>query len=91
MELLEEILTLKETSKYLKISSESLRSLIKRHEIPVAKVGHQWRFKKSLVDQWIINQCIDHITPHKNPPTKQDQNPKPVQSATVDSDFEDIL
>ncbi|PCJ16425.1 MAG: hypothetical protein COB02_16300 [Candidatus Cloacimonadota bacterium] len=91
MQLLEEILTLKETSKYLRISSESLRTLIKKREIPVAKVGNQWRFKKSLIDQWIFNQCIEHITPSKNLPPTKDSTPTTPSLSSKETDFEDIL
>jgi excisionase family DNA binding protein len=48
-----EVLTLKELASYLKVSTESLRTLIKRGEIPAARVGNQYRFRKDLIDLWL--------------------------------------
>jgi len=54
----EEVLTLKEVSRYLKVSQESLRTLIKERKIPVSKVGVQYRFQKSLIDLWLRLQAL---------------------------------
>lgn len=54
----EEVLTLKEVSNYLKVSQESLRTLIRDRKIPVSKVGVQYRFQKSLIDLWLKIQAI---------------------------------
>lgn len=92
MGLTEEILTLKETSQYLKVSSESLRALIKRREIPAARVGNQWRFKKSLVDQWINNQCEHHVAVEapKDQPIVETKVETIVDNQQ-DEDFDEIL
>lgn len=93
MELVEEILTLKETSLYLKVSSESLRTLIKKRKIPAARVGNQWRFKKSLIDQWINEQCEYHTSPLE--PTTQEVNvdiePVVEDNQQEKEDFDEIL
>ena len=52
------ILTIKETAKYLKVSVESLRNLIKRGEIPVSRVGAQYRFRKDILDVWLKEAAL---------------------------------
>ncbi len=49
-----EILTLSEASEYLKIAEKTLQRMIKRNEIPSAKVGGQYRFMKSVIDDWLL-------------------------------------
>jgi len=51
-----EVLTLREVSKYLKISTDALADLVRRHRIPAFKVGRQWRFRKSSIDRWAEKQ-----------------------------------
>ncbi|MBT3783484.1 helix-turn-helix domain-containing protein [bacterium] len=53
-----EVLTLREASLYLKVSQESLRTLIKDRKIPVARVGTQYRFQKRLIDLWLKLQAL---------------------------------
>tara|TARA_B100000674_G_C37959446_1_gene971228 strand:+ start:1672 stop:2073 length:402 start_codon:yes stop_codon:yes gene_type:complete len=52
------VLTIKETAKYLKVSVESLRNLIKRGEIPVSRVGAQYRFRKDILDIWLKEAAL---------------------------------
>jgi excisionase family DNA binding protein len=46
----EEILNLEEASEYLRIKRRTLYSLASRGVVPAAKIGGQWRFRKSLLD-----------------------------------------
>jgi len=48
-----EILTVEELAKYLKISERTIYELLKKKEIPAFKIGATWRFKKDLIDRWI--------------------------------------
>ena len=52
----DEIMTIKEIAKYLKINEKTIYNLIKKKEIPAFKVGGNWRFKKSLIDKWILKK-----------------------------------
>lgn len=48
------IMTIDELSEYLKVSKETVYKMIQREEIPCSfKIGGQWRFQKSKVDQWL--------------------------------------
>ena len=51
-----DMLTLKEASKYLKISTQSLSDLAIGKKIPAFKVGRMWRFRKSSIDRWVERQ-----------------------------------
>lgn len=52
----EELLTAKEASKYLKISSRTLYRHIRKHQIPAFKLGGEWRFIRSELDKWLIKK-----------------------------------
>lgn len=51
-----EILTAKEASEYLKIALPTLYRYMKTDRIPSFRIGNRWRFKKSILDQWILDQ-----------------------------------
>ena len=50
---MEELLTLEEASRYLKINKMTLYKMAWENKIPVYRVGRQWRFKKSVLDEWL--------------------------------------
>ena len=47
---LEEILSLDEAAQYLRIKRRTLYSLAARGVVPAAKIGGQWRFRRSQLD-----------------------------------------
>ncbi|MDI6854376.1 MAG: helix-turn-helix domain-containing protein [Deltaproteobacteria bacterium] len=49
----DEVMTVKEACAYLKIAEKTLYRFIREQKIPAFKLGREWRFKKSLLDQWI--------------------------------------
>ncbi|MBN2545024.1 MAG: PTS sugar transporter subunit IIA [Spirochaetes bacterium] len=51
-----EIMTLSEVSKYLKISEKTVLRMVKKGEIPVTKVASQWRFMKAVINDWLISR-----------------------------------
>jgi len=53
---MEELLTLEEVAKYLKISKYTLYKMLEKRKIPAFKVANQWRFKKSDIDKWLEKQ-----------------------------------
>ncbi len=46
----EEILDLREASRYLRIAPRTLYALAARGAVPAAKIGGQWRFRRSQLD-----------------------------------------
>jgi PTS system nitrogen regulatory IIA component len=52
----DEIMTLSEAATYLKLAERTIHRMIQRSEIPCARVGGQWRFVKSVLDDWLISR-----------------------------------
>ena len=53
---LSQIMTPKEAAKYLGLHRITIYRLIKKCELPGFKIGGQWRFKKDLLDEWIVSK-----------------------------------
>ena len=53
---MEELLTIEELAKYLKISKYTLYKMLEKGKVPGFKIANQWRFKKSDIDRWIEEQ-----------------------------------
>ncbi|MDY6844398.1 MAG: helix-turn-helix domain-containing protein [Thermodesulfobacteriota bacterium] len=50
---MEELLTLDDLSKYLKISKPTLYKMVEKGNIPALKIANQWRFKEKEIQGWI--------------------------------------
>lgn len=55
---MDEVMTIEEVAKYLKLKPQTIYTWAQNKKIPAAKLGKEWRFKKSVVDKW-FNQHID--------------------------------
>jgi excisionase family DNA binding protein len=53
-----DIMTLEEVAAYLRLKPQTIYTWAQDKKIPAAKLGKEWRFKKSIVDEWFI-QHID--------------------------------
>jgi len=49
----EEILTIDEVAKYLRVSERTVYEWAQKGEIPSGKIGTVWRFKKTELEQWV--------------------------------------
>lgn len=49
----EEILTIEEVAKYLRVSERTVYDWAQKGEIPAGKIGTVWRFKKSEIETWV--------------------------------------
>ncbi|MBL7556438.1 MAG: helix-turn-helix domain-containing protein [Bdellovibrionaceae bacterium] len=47
-------LSVEEIAAHLGISKETIYRWVEREKIPAHRVGRQWKFKASEVDQWIM-------------------------------------
>lgn len=50
------LLDIKQTAEYLRINKMTVYKLAQQNRIPAFKVASEWRFKKELIDQWLLNQ-----------------------------------
>ena len=48
-----ELMTVTETCRFLKIPQQALYRHLRRRDIPAFKLGNQWRFVRSDLEQWI--------------------------------------
>lgn len=51
-------MTLEEVANYLKLKPQTIYTWAQEKKIPAAKLGKEWRFKKSIIDEWFL-QHID--------------------------------
>jgi len=54
----DKIMTLEEVAEYLRVKPQTIYTWAQEKKIPAAKLGKEWRFKKSIIDQW-FNEHID--------------------------------
>lgn len=48
-----DILTLEETSEYLRLPVETVSERALKGNIPGRKIGNSWRFSKAAIDDWL--------------------------------------
>ena len=46
------ILTVEEVAAYLKLTPATIYTWAQTGKIPAAKLGKEWRFRKSVIDAW---------------------------------------
>lgn len=51
----DEILTAQEAARYLKLHAETVKAKARQGLIPAAKIGREWRFRKTDLDSWLSN------------------------------------
>jgi excisionase family DNA binding protein len=51
-------MTLEEVAAYLKVKPQTIYTWAQEKKIPAAKIGKEWRFKKSIINAW-FDQHID--------------------------------
>jgi len=53
-----EVMSIKEASAYLGVSADTLYKYVSEDKIPAFKLGNRWKFKKSLLDQWMNEKSV---------------------------------
>ena len=54
--MLREVMDIRQASEYLGISADTLYRYASESFIPAFKLGNRWRFKRSLLDAWMIEK-----------------------------------
>jgi excisionase family DNA binding protein len=49
-----DIMTLEEVAAYLKLKPQTIYTWAQEKKIPAAKIGKEWRFKKSIIEEWFL-------------------------------------
>lgn len=53
LDMVHDIMTVEECARYLKMSTSTIYKLSQEGKLPATKVGNQWRFRKTKIDQWL--------------------------------------
>jgi excisionase family DNA binding protein len=56
-----ELITLEEVAEYLRVTKKTIYRLLEKHQIPSTKVGHQYRFDKVAVDDWLRQNSVGAV------------------------------
>lgn len=51
------IMTVEQVAKCLRLHVGTIRQLARDGEIPAFKADHKWRFKRDLIERWIVEQA----------------------------------
>jgi len=49
----EDVMTIKEVAVFLKVKPVTIYKLLNQKKIPGIKISGAWRFKRSLINEWI--------------------------------------
>ncbi len=76
-----EVMDIRQAADYLGISPDSLYKYASEGFVPAFKLGNRWRFKKSLLDEWM--HCQSGAGPRAAPATAavKPRQKKPAQAA----------
>lgn len=53
-----DILTVEEVAAYLRLQPQTIYKWAHEKRIPAAKLGKEWRFRKSILDRWLDAQIL---------------------------------
>jgi excisionase family DNA binding protein len=53
-----EILTIEEVARYLRLTPQTIYKWAQERKIPAVKLGKEWRFRKSIIDRWLDDQIL---------------------------------
>lgn len=56
-----ELMTLEEVAEYLRVTKTTVYRLLRQGKIPANKVGRQWRFDKTSIDEWLHQSAVKTI------------------------------
>jgi len=54
--MMENLMDIKQTAAYLQMNKMTVYKLAREGRIPAFRVASEWRFKKELIDRWLMNQ-----------------------------------
>lgn len=49
----EDLMTTEEVARYLRVNKFTVYRLVSRKQLPALRVGNQWRFKRSILENWL--------------------------------------
>lgn len=70
----DDILTIEEVAKYLRVSDRTVYDWAQKGEIPAGKIGTVWRFKKSELERWVNERLSSPVSAKKSETEVQIKN-----------------
>jgi excisionase family DNA binding protein len=61
-----EILTVEEVAAYLRLQPQTIYKWAQEGRIPAAKLGKEWRFRRSILDRWLDDQILGADSPFRS-------------------------
>ncbi|MFH1259836.1 MAG: helix-turn-helix domain-containing protein [Elusimicrobiota bacterium] len=55
---IKDVMSIIELSAYLGIGKSKIYSLIRQKKIPASRIGRQYRFSKTVIDEWLKEKII---------------------------------
>ena len=77
-----DIMTLEEVAAYLKLKPQTIYTWAQEKKIPAAKIGKEWRFRKSIIDEWYLR----HIDEKFNDVIESWKKNQSAEGETPDAD-----
>ncbi len=53
-----EVMNIRQASQYLGVSPDTLYKYVSEEKIPAFKLGNRWKFKRSILDQWMERKSV---------------------------------
>jgi excisionase family DNA binding protein len=69
------MLTVHDLAVYLRLSDAMVYKLARAGQMPSLRVGKSWRFKKELIDDWILRETGQNALPLEDKPKAARHNP----------------
>lgn len=63
-----EVMNIRQASQYLGVSPDTLYKYVTEERIPAFKLGNRWKFKKTILDQWMEQKSTMNISGAKKKP-----------------------
>jgi excisionase family DNA binding protein len=61
-QMMREVMDIRQASEYLGISGDTLYRYASEGTIPAFRLGNRWRFKRSLLDAWMVRMSSPKAT-----------------------------
>ena len=74
----ENLMNIKQVAEYLQMNKMTVYKLAREGKIPAFKVASEWRFRKDLIDEWLMSQLKDRPDIQRLKPEIQKQAEKTV-------------
>jgi excisionase family DNA binding protein len=58
-----EVMDIRQASQYLGVSRETLYKYLTQALVPAFKLGNRWKFKKTVLDNWMERESSEHTFP----------------------------